>query len=65
MTRKVAKVPRSPKSKRIQQGHNSYFTHRYLPPDPPPGHGPHRYAFQIFALSEYLAKPPVWAAALS
>jgi phosphatidylethanolamine-binding protein (PEBP) family uncharacterized protein len=22
----------------------------YLPPDPPPGHGPHRYAFQVFAL---------------
>ena len=22
----------------------------YLPPDPPPGRGPHRYAFQVFAL---------------
>ena len=21
-----------------------------LPPDPPPGHGPHRYCFQVFAL---------------
>jgi phosphatidylethanolamine-binding protein (PEBP) family uncharacterized protein len=21
-----------------------------LPPDPPPGHGPHRYVFQLFAL---------------
>jgi Raf kinase inhibitor-like YbhB/YbcL family protein len=36
----------------LQQGRNSYFRHGYLPPDPPPGHGPHRYAFQIFALSE-------------
>ena len=23
----------------------------WLPPDPPPGHGLHRYVFQIFALS--------------
>ena len=22
----------------------------WLPPDPPPGHGSHRYAFQLFAL---------------
>ncbi len=31
-------------------GVNSYFQTRWLPPDPPPGHGPHRYAFQLFAL---------------
>jgi Raf kinase inhibitor-like YbhB/YbcL family protein len=31
-------------------GRNSYLQHAYLPPDPPPGHGPHRYAFQVFAL---------------
>ncbi|MEO6264701.1 MAG: YbhB/YbcL family Raf kinase inhibitor-like protein [Luteimonas sp.] len=31
-------------------GPNSCFQHAYLPPDPPPGHGPHRYAFQVFAL---------------
>lgn len=31
-------------------GRNSYFTPTYLPPDPPPGHGAHRYVFQIFAL---------------
>ena len=31
-------------------GRNSYLQHAYLPPDPPPGHGPHRYAIQVFAL---------------
>lgn len=31
-------------------GRNSMFQHAYLPPDPPPGHGLHRYAFQVFAL---------------
>jgi Raf kinase inhibitor-like YbhB/YbcL family protein len=33
-----------------QMGRNSFLTTRYLPPDPPPGHGPHRYFFQLFAL---------------
>jgi hypothetical protein len=33
-------------------GRNSYFGEGWLPPDPPTGHGPHRYAFQLFALSE-------------
>lgn len=32
-------------------GRNSYFTEGWLPPDPPTGHGPHHYAFQLFALS--------------
>ena len=31
-------------------GLNSYLQHGWLPPDPPPGHGKHRYAFQVFAL---------------
>ncbi len=31
-------------------GRNSYLQADWLPPDPPPGHGVHRYAFQLFAL---------------
>jgi Raf kinase inhibitor-like YbhB/YbcL family protein len=31
-------------------GRNSFLGAAYLPPDPPPGHGPHRYAFEVFAL---------------
>jgi Raf kinase inhibitor-like YbhB/YbcL family protein len=31
-------------------GLNSFFQASWLPPDPPPGHGVHRYAFQVFAL---------------
>ncbi|MGE0311821.1 MAG: YbhB/YbcL family Raf kinase inhibitor-like protein [Lautropia sp.] len=31
-------------------GRNSYLRRGWLPPDPPPGHGVHRYAFQLFAL---------------
>ena len=34
----------------ISLGRNSFFGAEYLPPDPPPGHGPHRYCFQVFAL---------------
>lgn len=33
-------------------GRNSYLTEGWLPPDPPTGHGPHDYVFQLFALSE-------------
>ena len=32
-------------------GRNSYLTRGWLSPDPPPGHGVHHYAFQIFALA--------------
>lgn len=32
------------------KGRNSYFGSGWLPPDPPTGHGPHNYAFQLFAL---------------
>ena len=41
-------------------GKNSYFTQGWLPPDPPPGHGVHRYVFQLLALDhvpEIGAKP--------
>lgn len=34
----------------VHQGRNSYLRAGWLPPDPPPGHGEHRYAFQLFAL---------------
>jgi Raf kinase inhibitor-like YbhB/YbcL family protein len=32
-------------------GRNSFLGEGWLPPDPPMGHGEHRYAFQLFALS--------------
>lgn len=35
----------------LHTGRNSYLQARWLPPDPPPGHGVHRYAFQMFALA--------------
>ncbi|UYY76537.1 YbhB/YbcL family Raf kinase inhibitor-like protein [Sphingomonas sp. R1] len=31
-------------------GRNSYLGEGWLPPDPPTGHGPHNYTFQLFAL---------------
>ncbi len=34
----------------LSLGLNSFFGAEYLPPDPLPGHGPHRYLFQLFAL---------------
>lgn len=34
----------------LSLGLNSFFGAEYLPPDPLPGHGPHRYLFQVFAL---------------
>jgi Raf kinase inhibitor-like YbhB/YbcL family protein len=32
-------------------GRNSFLSEGWLPPDPPTGHGEHRYAFQLFALA--------------
>ena len=34
----------------VQEGRNSFLFTGWLPPDPPPGHGQHRYVFQLFAL---------------
>jgi Raf kinase inhibitor-like YbhB/YbcL family protein len=34
----------------LETGRNSYLQTAWLPPDPPPGHGVHRYLFQVFAL---------------
>lgn len=34
----------------LQVGRNSFLRQAWLPPDPPPGHGDHRYVFQIYAL---------------
>lgn len=34
----------------LHVGRNSSLQAAWLPPDPPPGHGVHRYAFQLFAL---------------
>ncbi len=36
-------------------GRNSFLKAEYLPPDPPSGHGPHRYALQVFALDTPLS----------
>jgi Raf kinase inhibitor-like YbhB/YbcL family protein len=38
----------------IALGKNSFLCSDYLPPDPPPGHGEHRYVFQLFALDQAL-----------
>jgi len=35
----------------VHEGRNSFLRTGWLPPDPPPGHGPHRYAFQLYALA--------------
>lgn len=38
-----------------ETGRNSFLGTGWLPPDPPTGHGPHRYVFQIYALDRRLA----------
>ncbi|WP_375454333.1 YbhB/YbcL family Raf kinase inhibitor-like protein [uncultured Methylobacterium sp.] len=39
-------------------GRNSFLTDGWLPPDPPAGHGAHRYLFQVYALDRALDLPP-------
>lgn len=41
----------------VAMGRNSLLQTRWLPPDPPPGHGVHRYVFQVFALGPGPALP--------
>lgn len=41
-------------------GLNSFLMHGYVPPDPPPAHGVHRYAFELFALAESPDKPDLY-----
>lgn len=38
-------------------GRNSYLREGWLPPDPPSGHGEHRYAFQLFAVGAGAGDP--------
>lgn len=38
-------------------GHNSFGRPGWLPPDPPTGHGVHRYVFQLFALDAEAGDP--------
>ncbi len=38
-------------------GRNSYLREGWLPPDPPRGHGEHRYAFQLFAIGAGVGDP--------
>jgi Raf kinase inhibitor-like YbhB/YbcL family protein len=38
-------------------GRNSYLREGWLPPDPPTGHGEHRYAFQLFAVGAGAGDP--------
>lgn len=40
----------TPQDLQWRVGRNSYLQTNWLPPDPPPGHGVHRYVFQVFAL---------------
>jgi Raf kinase inhibitor-like YbhB/YbcL family protein len=37
-------------SEALHEGRNSFLSAGWLPPDPPPAHGKHRYVFQVFAL---------------
>jgi phosphatidylethanolamine-binding protein (PEBP) family uncharacterized protein len=40
------------------EGRNDFGTSGYGGPCPPPGHGPHRYSFRLYALDSDLGLPP-------
>lgn len=42
----------------LHVGRNSFLGKGWLPPDPPPGHGVHRYVFEVFALG---GPEPEWS----
>jgi Raf kinase inhibitor-like YbhB/YbcL family protein len=44
-----------PAEAREHLGWNAFHQAAWLAPDPPPGHGPHRYVFQVFALDRPLS----------
>ncbi|CAN5333325.1 hypothetical protein BH09PSE5_BH09PSE5_07070 [soil metagenome] len=44
----------------VEAGRNSFLQAGWLPPDPPPGHGVHRYAFQVFALVDSIDDEPTF-----
>lgn len=48
--RQLADGALSPGDHHPSLGINSLLRQGWLPPDPPPGHGSHRYGFQVFAL---------------
>ena len=42
----------------VDLGKNSFLKDGWLPPDPPSGHGAHRYLFQVYALDRRLDLSP-------
>ncbi len=46
-------------SQGIRMGNNTMSKAAYMPPAPPPGHGPHHYHFQLIALDTMLDFPGV------
>jgi Raf kinase inhibitor-like YbhB/YbcL family protein len=48
--RELAEGALAPGDHHPSLGLNSFLRQGWLPPDPPPGHGRHRYGFQVFAL---------------